>query len=640
MDRGNFTGYVMRTGSETPVSVPVNIAEQSIKPMKIRTLVAFVAGAAAFAMGGPLGAQIDTIELPEVVISDNRMDIPFGIQSRSIQVIRKEEIRQAPANSVAELLQYVAGVDVRQRGVNGAQTDIGIRGGTFDQTLILLNGVKISDLQTGHHNMNLPVDWEAIERIEVLKGPAARIYGQNAFAGAINIVARAPETAFVRASALAGDFGLGRVSAGVSFPGANARRYLSYAHDFAGGYRYNTDYRMHTATYMHSVEGEKGVANFFAGWTGRDFGANGFYGSPSFSEQYEKLHTTLVSLDARRTAGRFVFRPRAYWRFNQDEYLFNRSNPSAFRNLHRSHNLGVELHSQYTSSLGVTGVGIDVGRQLLFSNRLGNRERTVWSVFAEQRLVFANQRFDLTPGILWNSYSDFGAQFLPGIEGGWQLSPQWRLYANAGYTYRVPTFTDLYYEDPGNKGNPDLKPESALAYEAGLKWVGARTSASAAYFLRQSDDLIDWTKPTDADPWRTRNLGDIRFQGMEFALHARVSKTIPAAFFSYTYIDAAQGADPAFRSRYALDQLRHQWIGGIDIRVGKHWSAALRGRFLDRINLEDYAVADARIRWQSNRWGFFAETTNLTNTGYTETNLVPMPGRWASAGFSVQWDKK
>lgn len=586
-----------------------------------------------------VGAQ-DTLDLPEVIVADNRMELPFSAQSRSLQVIRKAEIAAAPVNSVAELLQYVAGIDVRQRGANGVQVDIGIRGGSFDQTLVLVNGIKISDLQTGHHSMNLPVDLEAIDRIEVLKGPAARIYGQNAFAGAINIVTNAPDETFARISSVAGAYGLGRVSAGVSLPKGKWRQYASYAHDWADGYRYNTDYRLHTASYQAAVKGEQGETRLFAGWSGRDFGANGFYGSPSFTEQYEAIQTTLLSVDSRLQRGNWLWKPRAFWRFNEDEYLFTRSNPKAYRNFHKSHIVGAELHGQYQSNLGITGIGVEAGRQLLMSNRLGARDRNTISVFAEQRLALADGRIDVTPGILWNYYSDFGAQLLPGIEAGWQINAALRMYGNAGYTYRVPTFTDLYYLDPGSQGNPDLKPESALAWEGGVKWSQKAVTASVAVFNRSSENLIDWTKASDKDPWKTRNLGQVIFQGWEAQLETRLSKWMPRGGISYTYINAQQVADVAFRSRYALDQLKHQLHVFADMQVGKRIFPSIHLRYLDRVNLEDYTVLDAKIRYQAKHGSVFVEATNLTNTAYTETNLVPMPGRWVSAGLNLRLVQK
>ena len=134
-----------------------------------------------------------------------------------VSVIPREEIEYAPVTSIQELLEYVAGVDVRQRGAEGVQADISIRGGTFDQTLILLNGVNITDPQTGHHNLNLPVSINQIERIEILEGPAARVYGPNAFSGAINIVTRQPDKTSWKLAIEGGSFGYFDVQGAGSF---------------------------------------------------------------------------------------------------------------------------------------------------------------------------------------------------------------------------------------------------------------------------------------------------------------------------------------------------------------------------------------------------------------------------------------
>lgn len=608
--------------------------------MKINRTIYLTLFSAQWALPTAFAQPIDTLQLPEVVISDQRMDIPFSAQSRSLTMIRRAEIAAAPVNSVAELLQYVAGVDVRQRGANGVQADVGLRGGTFDQTLILLNGVRLSDLQTGHHSMNLPVDLEAIERIEVLKGPAARIYGQNAFTGAINIVTQAPQEALASVRAQTGSYGLRQLGASVSLPTRAIRHFASYSRDIADGYRYNTDYRMHTAYYQAERMGEKSDTRFFGAWSGRDFGANGFYGSPTFTEQYEAIQTVVLNLNSRIRAGNWILKPRASWRFNQDEYIFTRANPAAYRNLHRTQSANAELHASKSSVLGLTGLGVEWSRQWLYSNRLGERNRSSASFFAEQRWQSANQKIDLTPGLLLSYYSDFGLRLFPGIEGGWEPRPGLRFYGNAGYTYRVPTFTDLYYQDPGNRGNPDLQPESALSWEGGLKWQRAFWTSSLVWFSRRSKDLIDWTKASPTDTWETRNLGNVWFRGMETALAIHPGHWMQRAQVAYTYIQATQANDPSFLSKYALDQLRHQLLLSADIKWGRHLFPSFRLRYLDRLNLADYQVLDARLRWQTSRWAVFVEATNLGNTVYTETNLVPMPGRWVSLGGQIRFSKK
>ena len=135
-------------------------------------------------------AQEKVQELDSIIINSTRISIPFKKNSRTINIITAKDIKNSAATNVADLLQQVAGVDIRRRGTGGGQSDLYIRGGGFDQTLLLIDGIKMDDAQTGHHTMNAVLPIEVIERIEIIKGPAARIFGQNAFTGAINIVTK------------------------------------------------------------------------------------------------------------------------------------------------------------------------------------------------------------------------------------------------------------------------------------------------------------------------------------------------------------------------------------------------------------------------------------------------------------------
>ncbi|MCK4631428.1 MAG: TonB-dependent receptor, partial [Bacteroidales bacterium] len=120
-----------------------------------------------------INGQIDTVEIKEIVVSGQRSPSIHSELNRVVTVIRKEQIRNAPVQSLQEILEYAVNIDVRQRGNFGVQADISIRGGSFEQTLILLNGIKINDPQTGHHNLNIPIDINSIERIEILEGPGS-----------------------------------------------------------------------------------------------------------------------------------------------------------------------------------------------------------------------------------------------------------------------------------------------------------------------------------------------------------------------------------------------------------------------------------------------------------------------------------
>jgi iron complex outermembrane receptor protein len=242
-------------------------------------------------------AQQDTMRLlNEVPVYANRIQTGFNETSASVIVINAAQLQHTPAISVADALHYYAGVDMRQRGANGVQADAGIRGSTFDQVLILINGIKISDMQTGHHSMNLPIDMDNVERIEILKGPAARVFGQNAFAGAINIITKNPEETFVKLQAVGGENGLGggRLSASLYENGVG--HYLSASRDFSDGYKYNTDYVISNYFYQAGWQNAIGKFSLLTGLADRSFGANGFYASAAFQDQYESVQTSLTAL--------------------------------------------------------------------------------------------------------------------------------------------------------------------------------------------------------------------------------------------------------------------------------------------------------------------------------------------------------
>ncbi len=578
----------------------------------------------------------------EVIIQENRIQLPFNQNSRSVSVLTREQLENLPSVSVAEVLRYVSGVDIRQRGAHGVQADVSIRGGTFDQVLVLINGVKMTDPQTGHHSLNLPIDLENVERIEVLKGPGARIFGQNAFAGAINIITKNPDEQFVKARAQGGDFGLYGVKISGSLPVGNTWHYVSLSRDASSGYRYNTDYEINNAFYQSQLNlSDNQRIQLMAGFTGRKFGANGFYASPDFKDQYEEIQTSLVSLGYELKKNNWTVAPRAYWRRNQDLYIFVRNNPAIYRNMHIGNVAGMELNASYRSALGLTGIGVDFNNTTLQSNNLGDRQRTVFSAFLEHRFLLLDGRFDITPGVLYNRFSDFGDNFLPGIDLGYRLSETTKVFANAGYTYRVPTFTDLYYEDRANIGNPDLQPESAFSYEAGFSYTLAGWRAQASYFRREGQELIDWTKVAASDPWQPQNFGKVNMQGLDanvdifFPLWLQRATWLQRLNLGYTYIDAQTFNEDFSFSRYALDNLRHQLIAGVETKIiGKLFLSA-QYRYNDRVNLPDYSLIDARLNWNAPKYKLFLEATNITNTEYTETNLVAMPGRWLRGG--VEW---
>ncbi len=594
----------------------------------------------------------DSLDLPEAVVIANRSPVPLERVGHTFDVITKRELESLPINSTAEALQFVGGLDLRQRGPNGVQADLSIRGGTFDQALVLVNGIKLADPQTGHHLLNIPVPLENIERIEILKGPGARLYGHNAFAGAVNIITKVEESAATTLRAELGQFGVGGFGASLSLPYKQLRQTLSYQRDFAQGYeasgteelRDNTDYTIVNSLYQAQLRQGAHSFGLLAGLSERAFGANGFYASASATQQFEAVQTSLVAL----THASGDFSQRLSWRRNQDEYVFVRSNPSLYRNLHISQVYGYDAYKSFDHRLGRLGLGGEVQAVTLASNNLGNRERRVLNLVAEQQFELLNEQVRITPGLTFNYLSDAGARLLPGLDVHYQHNEQLSLYGNSGLTYRIPTYTDLYYADQYNEGNPDLVAERTMAYEVGARYEKGGLEARASLWHRDAIDLIDFVRTSAADTvWQPQNITDATFSGVEVQLTSRrVAPWLPLARVSYNYIDAElPEQEGEFISRYALDNLRHQMTAVAMVRLAQPLHATLTYRLADRVSEPapdaaplDYQLLDVRVEYRYRQATLFAMATNVLDERYAQANGVELPGRWLRTGLRVRLD--
>ena len=578
-------------------------------------------------------------QLDSIIITSSRIDLPFKENSRTITVITSKEIKQSATNNVADLLQQVAGVDIRRRGTGGMQADLYIRGGSFDQTLLLIDGIKVEDAQTGHHTMNMALPIQVIERIEIIKGPAARVFGQNAFTGAINIVTKKNTENTVTIGLEAGSYNQKNGNITVGSQLEKSSHIIHYSRNTSDGYRYNTDYDNQNYFLKSSFNKNHNPIDIIANFSERKFGANGFYASPAAINQYEETQTSLIGISSEIKQKNLTLKPRMYWRRNQDMYVFVRQDPSIYRNLHITNKIGAEVNASYNSSIGTTGFGIDIAKVYLSSNNLGDRNRFMANLFIEHQFKFLNDKLDVTPGIAINYFSDFKFHAFPGLDVGYKLSETLKIYGNVGYTYRIPTYTDLYYSDPTTLGNENLEPEEAIAEEIGIKYMSSKINVSVALFNRDANKLIDYVKENEDDLWEATNIRDLNTKGLEFNANYnfKLANYNQNIMFGYTFIeDDIKDLDVNF-SRYSINSLKHHFVTTLRTQFFRNLTQTLVYKYAERSNGETYGVYDASIAYNYNAMTFSIIANNIFNKDYTETNLVPMPKGNVLFGFTYNF---
>ena len=566
--------------------------------------------------------------LKEVIITSTRIDLPFKENSRTINIITSKDITNSAATNVADLLQQVIGVDIRRSGTGGSNADLYIRGGGFDQTLLLVDGIKMDDSQTGHHTLNAALPVEMIERIEVVKGPAARVFGQNAFTGAINIVTKKKLTNIASVNVEAGSFG--QVNTSVTFGEEYENSsFLGHIGSLTSdGYRYNSDYENKNYVLKGIFNKQNQPIEVIATFFDKNYGANGFYGIASATEQYEKTQNSLIGVTTTFIRGQLKITPRVYWKRGQDEYIYIKDNPSIYRNLHITHKAGIETNASYISSLGITGIGIDVSKIFINSNNLGNRNRTMANLFLEHRFKLIDNKLDITPGVAITYFSDFKFFVFPGIDIGYQLSYNLKVYGNVGVTYRVPTYTDLYYSSPTRSGNTNLEPEEAFAQEIGIKYSSGRITTSMSVFNRDATNLIDYIRPnTNSTVYTATNITEVNTKGLELNTDYRfkIKEFNQTLSLGYTFLNDDILKQNKELSIYSLNTLKHQFVTKFSSKLFKNVSQNIIYKHAVRAVGTTYNVWDASIIINIKKINLTLTANNIFNADYIETGFVPMP---------------
>jgi len=569
-------------------------------------------------------------QLNEVIINSTRIDIPFSKNSKQIKIITATEIKNTTATNLTDLLQGIEGIDVIKRGTNGMQADIKIRGGNFQQTLILIDGFKTEDPQTGHHTMNMMIPLKNIERIEIIKGASARIFGQNAFAGAINIVTKKIKKDQIDFAIHAGSFNYLNGGVTASRKLEKSSHQFHFSHQQSDGYRLNTDFKNNNYFLKSIFETKNQPIQLIASFTNRNFGAQYFYTSPASNfTEYEETQTSLVGVSTKYIFSKLTLKPKIYWKRNQDMFQLKREDPSFSRNFNISNKVGVELNSSYKSNFGTTGFGIDVAKVSLASNNLGNQKRIMLNAFLEHRYVTKNDKLDFTPGISVSYFSDFGFQTFPGLDVGYKVNKNSRLFWNIGSSYRVPSYTEMYISIPNFlSGNKNLNPETAFTQELGYKYGTNKIQFNSSIFYRVSKDLIDYVKETAESPfYKAENLRTITTKGFE------LSTTIPFEILNneqqlklgYAFLEDDYVGVDVFKSRYLLNNtVKHHFTASLQTQFFKKINNTISYRYIER-PINKYHVLDAKISATINKFTMFVLANNILDTDYYEKQFVKMP---------------
>ena len=620
------------------------------------------------------------LTLDEVSVTGSRAPLTRAQAARMVTVLERADIQAAPVQSVNDLLKYVASVDVRQRGPIGAQTDISIRGGNYEQITILLNGINICDPQTGHNAFDFPVDISEIERIEVLEGPAGRVYGTSSLLGAINIVTRPRPTSSVSAHIEGGSYGYLSAGARANVASGKWNNQLSGSYSRSDGYQrnsaggLNSDYSGGKAFYQGTYDDDIVSVSWHAGLSTKDFGSNTFYGA-KWDDQFEHTLKTYTALQAETKKGSFHLKPSIYWNHSYDRFeLFRDAAEKYPFNYHRTDIFGVNLNGYFDWILGRTAVGAELRNEDLLSGNLGEPldnphhisgtdryydhsiNRTNISFVVEHNILL--RRFTLSAGLVAvkNSWNGMNMKVYPGIDASYRIGDSFKIFANYNTSLRMPSVTELYYSVGGHVADKNLKPEEISSVEAGVKYADHGITTQASVYHNNWKNMIDWIRYTadgpDA-PWQSVNFTEVKATGFQAQLTLNFRQIVPTQRIlksfnaSYNYLFQDKDIDSSVESKYSLEYLRHKLVANLQLNIVSRLDLGINFRWQDRRGIytdfdgtvkeySPYSVVDARLSWTAPKYKLYLEANNIFDKNYIDYGCVPQPGTWLIAGLSVE----
>ncbi|MBL7977512.1 MAG: TonB-dependent receptor [Bacteroidetes Order II. Incertae sedis bacterium] len=594
-----------------------------------------------------------------VVITATRYPVEKRLTGRRVEVVSAEQLRSLPAATVDEVLRSVGGVEVQSRGGFGIQSDFTVRGSGFNGVLILIDGVRFNDPQTGHFASDLPVPLSEIERIEVLRGPASALYGPDALGGVVHIITKTTANPKPKAQAHAtyGNNDYRSYGGFYSYKLFNTRfggAHQSQRSDgqaivladgspvLRKGVPLRTDFDQRASTFAVRHRFENSVLNFRTAFDKRDFSAWHFYSASPADSAREATKTWWNQLSLSRDLGEGSWTLSGAYRKHWDEYRFNPMSP-ANESTSRQWVINWTVLQPIGDKLTVSG-GITGEQRSITSNSLGNHTDHLGGVFAAL-LAKPLKHMHITLGGRADYDPNYGLQTSPAASLAYALNKT-TLRAHIGRAIRAPGYTERFLNSTlsnpigRNIGNPDLKPESAWSHEVGVDYYATPVlTLQATVFVRDTEDLIDYTKTGAGDlNWVARNIVSVQTKGFE--MDAQYQKKLGRRSDvqlsgSYTFLDASFEQEPGVSYKYVLSNARQilqaqarYTRNRMTYSLQQLWKAPLVGK--------RYAVTNLRAELKPFRlFGirFYGEVRNLTNEKYTEIFDAPMPQRWWMFGI-------
>ncbi len=632
-------------------------------------------------------AQSDTVKLGEILINSTRGGTEASESPRTVYNYKVSDYIPMPVNSIEDILETSSSTDIRTRGT-GSQSDISIRGGSFEQTLVMLNGIPMTDPQTGHHTLNIPVSILGMERIVTYPGGASGLFGPKAFSGAVNYVQKPVSKNQIILSSHAGDYNWRQTDLYGSLRKNNLSAFASGGYTGTDGYIKNTDLNSyHFNGGLNYIFGSSEIS-VTAGHLNKEFGAQNFY-TANFPDQYEHIQTSLFTTQYHYNNKNIAVLASAYFRQFNDKFELFREDPSFYtytngqyisltdtapswysgHNYHLTNVYGGSTSATFTHNIHKLTIGSEYRFEQVWSNVLGESlnepvsvkgekginytkgtDRNEFSVFAEESVSI--KRWILTAGVNATFHSVYNERISPVASVSYAVSDKYTLFANFGTSFRYPTFTDLYYNLGGAVGSIDLKPESATNYELGMRAQFNGFNSQLSFYRRETKNLIDWIRYNGSSTTQAANITEATFNGIDFnmsymfpAMRDR-STGLYSAGINMSFINS-DTTSTGYESNYALDILSKKVTGTLTLKfinklyytVSLNYQQREGGYYKPGDSQEtlfgDFIVTDMKLTCRLDQIDLFAVCNNVFNQPFIDIGNVQQPGQWFRAGLTV-----